>query len=188
MEKIEQILRDYPEIKLEIGAGMKTGTNGWITLDQNDACDINWNLLTGIPFPDNSISIIYSSHLLEHFFFRDMQVLIRECWRVLKPGGIFSASVPCARFFIEPYMKGDTGFWDSLPLHWEPAYDKTGSLIDLVNYMAYMEGHHRYMFDEVNLVNIIKMNGFTNVSLRDFDPELDSLERKHESIFAIGYK
>ncbi|MFZ4520876.1 MAG: class I SAM-dependent methyltransferase [Bacteroidales bacterium] len=176
------------EIKLELGAGEKAGTNGWVTLDQNETCDINWNLITGIPFPDESVSIIYSSHVLEHFTYKEITGLLAECRRVLKQGGVISISVPCARFFIDAYVKRDTQYWDNLPLHWMPAYDNTSSLIDLINYIAYMDGHHKYMFDEENLVQILKIHGFQNVQLRDFDPELDSLERKHESIFAVGTK
>lgn len=187
-EKITTLLLERKEIRLELGAGEKAGTNGWITLDQNDVCDINWDLKLGIPFPDESVDVIYSSHMLEHFYFKEMMVLLNECYRILKPGGIISVSVPCARFFIEAYLNSDRDYWNSLPLHWEPAWDNTGSLIDLVNYMAYMEGHHKYMFDNENLINVLKLTGFRNARLRDFDPTIDSQLRKHESINAIAEK
>lgn len=188
MDKIIEIINMYPEIKLELGSGIKQGTNGWITLDRFDGCDINWDLVLGIPFPDSSVSIIYSSHLLEHFTFKEIQKLLLECFRVLHPGGIFSIAVPNARLFIDAYLRNDEKFWYNLPLHYFPAYDNTNSLIDLINYIAYMDGHHKYMFDEDNLINILKSIGFINVRLRDFDSSIDSNERKHESIFAVANK
>ena len=188
MEKIDQLLATGLPVKLEIGAGQKKGTDGWITLDQNEYCDINWDLSEGIPFPDNSVDMLYSSHLLEHFYFREMMQLLAECRRVLKPGGTISVSVPCTRFFIDAYMKGDRNYYDRLPLHWDPAWNNTGSLIDLVNYMAYMDGHHKYMFDEENLVRVLEISGFREVRLREFEPGLDSAERRHESINACGFK
>jgi predicted SAM-dependent methyltransferase len=186
MEIIDRILSEHQEVKLEIGSGERIGSNGWVTLDQNDTCDIKWDLVNGIPFPDESVGIIYSSHLLEHFTFKEIQVLLAECKRVLKQGGTISVSVPCAKFFIDAYVRRDVNYWDSLPLHWDPAWDNTSSLIDLVNYIAYMDGHHKYMFDEENLIQVLKLAGFRNSRLREFDPELDSLERRHESIFAVA--
>lgn len=47
----------------------------------------------GLPFPDNSIESIISHHCLEHV--RDGFIfLMDECYRVLKPGGIFRIIVP----------------------------------------------------------------------------------------------
>jgi predicted SAM-dependent methyltransferase len=187
MEKILNFLK-RSEIKLEIGAGRRPGENGWITLDMNDCCDINWDLSYGIPFPDNSIDIIYSSHVFEHFYYNDIIKLLKECKRSLKPKGVFSISVPNAKMFIEAYIKNDFNFWDNLPLQYSPAYNKTNTLIDLVNYIAYMDGHHKYMFDEKNLINILIEVGFKNVKLREYEQYIDSAERKHESIYAIGIK
>jgi hypothetical protein len=51
-----------------------------------------------------------------------------------------------------------------------------------------MDGHHKYMFDEENLLHILQAKGFKNVRLRDFDPELDIKERDFESIYAEAEK
>ena len=44
------------------------------------------------------------------------------------------------------------------------------------------------MFDKVNLVNILKRNGFSHVELRGFEKGLDLKERDHESIYALAIK
>lgn len=67
------------------------------------------------------------------------------------------------------------------------AYNNT-SRIDYVNYIAYMDGHHKYMFDEQNLIVILENKGFRNVRLRNFDPSLDLKERDFESIYAEAQK
>ena len=54
--------------------------------------------------------------------------------------------------------------------------------------MAYMDGHHKYMFDEENLIHILKSKGFKNVHQRRFDPEIDRKERDFESIYAEATK
>ena len=60
--------------------------------------------------------------------------------------------------------------------------------MDWVNYVAYMGGEHKYMFDQENLLHILKMNGFKNVRQREFDPEIDMPERRFESLYAQGEK
>src|SRR5690349_6441903 len=59
-----------------------------------DKIKVSWNpdvvihdLRKPLPFPGNSASAVYSSHVLEHMYFADGQHLIRECFRVLKEGG-----------------------------------------------------------------------------------------------------
>jgi hypothetical protein len=70
---------------------------------------------------------------------------------------------------------------------WRPAYNNT-TRIDIVNYVAYMGGEHRYMWDDENLVYVLSAAGFQDVALRDFDPSLDLAERDFESIYAIARK
>lgn len=184
--KIKNILRNRNILFVELGAGEKKGTGNWITLDMSTKCDVFWDLRNGIPFPDKSISKVYSSHLFEHLTFNEGQQLLDECVRVLKPGGTFSICVPNARLYIEAYLNPDSIDKNKFFDH-KPAYNNT-SRIDAINYMAYMDGHHKYMFDEENLLAILKLKGFKNVHIREFDPNLDRQERDFESIYAEGEK
>jgi predicted SAM-dependent methyltransferase len=185
--KITRIADAVKDIKLEIGAGGKKGKNGWLTMDLTELCDLPWDLRNGIPFPDASLSVIYSSHFFEHLSFQETKKLITECRRVLKEGGIFSICVPNARPYLEAYTRGDKAFLEKQPSYYQPAYNNT-TIIDLVNYVAYMDGQHKYMFDENNLLHILSSNGLKEVKIREFDAEVDMPERRHESIYAQGIK
>jgi len=184
--RIRRLLRGAKEIYLEVGAGDMKGENGWTTLDMTRNCDLFWDLRNGIPFPAGSISKIYSSHFLEHLSFSEGQVFLDECLRVLVPGGEFSICVPNARIYIEAYMSNQK-LDENLFCGHRPAFNNT-TVIDYVNYMSYMDGHHKYMFDQENLVHILKSRGFKNVHQRGFDSSLDSLERDFESIYAAAEK
>ena len=70
---------------------------------------------------------------------------------------------------------------------WEPAYNNTTS-IDAINYVAYMDGEHKYMFDQENLLHLLTSAGFQDVTERAFDPETDRTERDYESLYAMGTK
>lgn len=177
----DKLVKSGKPILLEIGSGDKKGENGWTTLDYATRCDIKYNLLEKLPFPDNSVDKIYSSHVLEHFTRNQLDSLLQECKRILKPGGIFSVCVPNAKLYIDAYT-GSKKMPDSF-FQYKAAYNYA-SAIDYINYIAFMDGHHKHMFDEDNLVSILSINGFQNVKLREFQEDLDRAERDYESIYA----
>lgn len=184
-EIIASLLRGGEPIRLELGAGGRK-LAGWTAVDWQDGSALNLDLTKGLPFPSNSVSAVYSSHVLEHFFVRDLQFLLGECWRVLKPGGTFSAAVPNARIYLDAYRAPEK-FAAEQFCQYQPAY-AFFSAIDYVNYTAYMDGAHRHMFDEQNLVAMVREAGFAEVGLREFDATLDLPERNFESIYVRAQK
>ena len=112
--------------------------------------------------------------------------MLDECLRVLVPGGTFSVAVPNARLYLSAYINNST-LSDKKFFGYKPAYNNT-TKIDYVNHVAYMDGHHKYMFDEENLVMVLQIGGFRNVHLRYFDPNLDMESRDFESIYAEAEK
>ena len=171
-------------LSLDLG-GERAGSGGWLSIDLTAECDIYWDLRGGIPFADNRVERIYSSHTFEHLTFNEGQALLHDCYRVLTSAGSISICVPNSRMYIDSYISGNT-----LPdeyFGWRPAYNSS-SAIDAVNYVAYMDGHHKYLFDQENLEYRLSAVGFVNVGIRDFDPSVDKAERHFESIYAIGYK
>lgn len=184
--KIDALLKRSDPIKLEFGAGENRGIAGWTYADLNEECDLTLDLTQPLPFPDNCVSVIYSSHLLEHFEYADLVKFLKECLRILKPGGVFSAAVPNARIYLEAYQNS-VGFDPSLFCRYEPSYNGN-SRMDYVNYIAYMGSHHRYMFDEDNLLALLEKFDFKNIRLRKFDEQLDILTRDFQSIYVLGEK
>ena len=173
------------EIKLELGSGAKKSVTGYVSVDMYGA-DIYRDLRNGIPLRNNTVSSIYTSHMLEHIPYKQLIQFLEECKRVLKPGGTFSVCVPNARNYIQAYVeKQQFRKYETL---YVPAISYTNSFIDQVNYISYMDGQHCYLFDEENLLNILKKVGFSNVCLRKFDGKIDMLERDFESIYALAIK
>jgi hypothetical protein len=77
--KAAQFIDVMSKINIELAAGSVKGKNGWITIDQCEEADITWDLNIPLPFPDESVTKIYSSHVLEHFFYHDLIRLLTEC-------------------------------------------------------------------------------------------------------------
>jgi len=178
-------LKHQSVIKIELGSGPKKGKNGWTTVDIKSS-DIIWDLRKGIPLPDNSVDQIYSSHLLEHIPYHELVTFLFECRRAMKVDGKFFVCVPNFKLYVDAYVKGK--LFKNRDCWWKPGLIDTGSNIDQLNYIAYMKGQHKYMFDEENLINTLRKAGFSDVKLREFDQELDHKDRDYESIYALARK
>jgi SAM-dependent methyltransferase len=63
------------------------------------------DLSKGIPFPSNSIDVVFHSHLLEHLDRDVAPIFQREIHRVLKPGGIQRIVMPDLEFEVMKYVE-----------------------------------------------------------------------------------
>ena len=63
------------------------------------------DLRDGIPFPDNTAQVVYHSHILEHFSHENARTFLRECRRVLNPGGIIRVVVPDLESLVATYQR-----------------------------------------------------------------------------------
>ncbi len=107
MKKVQRITSN----KLDIGCG-KTKPEGFAGIDAQDyGQEIVWDLLHGIPIPDESIDTIRASHILEHFTPRALKYLIFEIIRVCRNGAIFILIVPRSDSPQGHYL-GHLSFWN----------------------------------------------------------------------------
>jgi predicted SAM-dependent methyltransferase len=166
--------------QLEIGSG-PVRKPGWVTLDMCRGADVYWDLRHRLPFADASFERVYCSHVLEHFSYPDLRRVLREVRRVLRPGGEFLITVPDASLYIDAYL----GKADPVELlKYRPAVISEQRM-DLLNYIFYMDNHHRFMFDRHNLAHHCRDAGFDACAARSFDPRLDSADRDYESLYMV---
>ena len=81
-------------IRLNLGAGYNY-KHGFINIDKDDKYKIDLKLdleEAKLPYEDNSVEIIYASHVLEHI--KNYIPLMKEIHRVLKNEGILYILVP----------------------------------------------------------------------------------------------
>ncbi len=99
---------------LNLGCGRQFH-QAWVNVDlspcDKSVCQID--ISRGLPFSDNRFDAIYHSHLLEHLDYRQGQLLIGECYRALKPGGILRIVVPdleqIARLYLDFHQQAVGG-------------------------------------------------------------------------------
>jgi len=100
----DAILASDSPIVLELGCGPKKH-EGRLGIDRValPGVDITADLEQGLPFiPDNSIEAIHSRSVLEHI--DNLELMMHEIWRVLKPEGRKHLFVP---HFSNPYYYSD---------------------------------------------------------------------------------
>lgn len=75
-------------LKLNLGAG-KSRMDGYLSVDSIpfEGLDVVCDLREKWPWPDDSVSHIHMSHVLEHFEADERVHIFNECYRVLIPGG-----------------------------------------------------------------------------------------------------
>ena len=91
---------------LNVGCGTKYHKD-WVNIDikSNDLAIISYNLLKGIPFPDEEFEILYHSHVLEHIPKEKSFNFMKECHRVLKKNGTIRIVVPNLENIVDEYKK-----------------------------------------------------------------------------------
>lgn len=71
-----------------------------------------------IPYLDNSVDIIYCSHVLEHLYINDIQSLIIEFYRILKNDWILRILVPDLKNTINKLFETEWAFIDMTDNLW----------------------------------------------------------------------
>ena len=95
----DKVIRNYLEShtvkKLQIGSGYNL-LPGWLNTDfcPRSPEQAYVDATKRFPFEDATFDCIYSEHVIEHLGYSGAMEMLKECRRVLKPGGKFRVSTP----------------------------------------------------------------------------------------------
>ncbi len=150
-----------------------------------------YNLSKGIPFEDNSVDVVYHSHLIEHLDKDVAKKFLIEIKRVLKPGGIIRISTPDFERYCRDYIKhydevtkgksdkkNHEKFFERIleqSVRREAAGAKKQNKIlrfieNLLLGDARKRGEtHQWMYDKISLSHLLEIIGFENVKSKNFD-------------------
>lgn len=202
-------------VKVHLGCGSFT-PQGWINVDgswnawlakwplirnilktfhiiPSEIANIDWdkNILVHdvrkrLPFSNDSVDAIYSSHLLEHLYLIEAKLLLKECYKILKTNGILRLVVPNLKSIISDYTEQTNVAID------EPKADILNMKLLLRNesqikknifykiYTFWMDFHsHKWMYDAESLTYHMKVAGFAKVR------ECSFLESRIDDIHVI---
>ncbi|MBI4353724.1 MAG: methyltransferase domain-containing protein [Candidatus Omnitrophica bacterium] len=110
------VTANFSSGKLAVGEQNRYGIRpDWITVDVEGAdVTLDFRRRVAWPFPDHSQSLIYSAHTVEHIDESALAYLLRECYRVLKPGGAIRIEAPDLEKTVQAYRQGDRTVLDPL--------------------------------------------------------------------------
>jgi predicted SAM-dependent methyltransferase len=176
---------------------------GWVNIDLfAPTADLRLDLREPLPFPDNSVGYIYAEHFFEHLNYAELSdsagwegegpgrpseamAFLRECRRVLAPGGILDIVVPDAEGIVQEYAdRHASGFpkyeW------WGPKWCDTP--MHCVNYVFRQGREHKYAYDEQTLKRVMESAGFRTVARRPFEAGRDLPNHEIGSLCMVATK
>lgn len=146
------------------------------------------------PFPwqTNSVDIIYCSHTLEHFTRTEGLAFLKECYRVLKKGGIIRILVPDLAHIIQEYIEERLRADYFMEALGSPFSTNNNTIKSRFSFL--IKYPHKCMYDSPTLIKILNEIGFTAKNRKPFDSNIEDIkkieieERTIHSIIVEGIK
>lgn len=143
------------ELYVNIGCGNRPLT-GFVNIDLEPGADINRDVREGLPFEEDCVSAIYSEHFFEHLSKAEGLAFLRECRRVLKPGGTVRIAMPDLDDVVQRYTSEDwLGDSDLLRM----GFDWVENRCEMIN-VSMREWGHKWLYNEEELASVGRLAGF----------------------------
>lgn len=143
-------------IKLHLGCGIRKFP-GWKHFDIGDYEHLDGHDIINLPYPDNSVDLIYSSHTLEYFDRNEIIEVLNKWYKILKPGGIIRLAVPNFEAMVKLYY-----------LEMMPIETFLGPLYGKMQPSGHEIIYHKTAYDFRSLRILLESIGFVDIQLYDW--------------------
>jgi predicted SAM-dependent methyltransferase len=171
---------------LEVGAG-RNKKPGWLASDLEAALDSNARRIPldatrSFRLDDATFDYIYSEHMIEHVPYAGGHNMLKECFRVLKPGGTVRIVTPSLGFIMR-ILSSDRSKFEQDYLEWFLKHTLPDAPIQSNAFFFNIfvrDWGHIFIYDHQTLRHSMQAAGFTDIetcALNQSDhPELANLE------------
>ncbi len=181
--EIKRYLLTHDVRKLQLGAGSNT-LDGWLNTDilPNARGVVYLDAKKPFPFADHTFDYIFSEHHLEHLTYDEGMRMLRDCYRVMKPGGRIRIATPDLEALLNLYTPNKSEIQQKY-IKW--VVDRVMPRISIysecfvVNY-AFRNGH-QFLYDLRTLRNTMEEAGFVEVTSHRFGHSDEAALRGIES-------
>ncbi len=152
------------EIFLALGCGKRNYGDKWTHIDGGDYEHLDSSDIRNLPYEDETVDVIYASHVFEYFDRAEAVEVLKEWYDVLKPGGKIYLSVPDFDAMAKLYVN------DKIPLHklLGPLYGKMTMGKDTI--------YHKTVYDYLSLWELMGFIGFKSLDLYDSDDVIHGVD------------
>ena len=179
-----QRYRGVRGLQLHLGCGDQRKA-GFVNIDRAKG-DLTLDLREQLPFEDGACVRIYSEHFLEHVDYPDATLsLLRECHRVLTPGGVIDIGVPDTEWPLMEYAGvSRLGYFETAQKLFHPSWCQTR--LEHLHYHFRQGTQHRMAYDFETLAAVLKRAGFVDVRRRNFSNLFDSPHRELGTLYVVA--
>jgi predicted SAM-dependent methyltransferase len=157
-------------IKLNIGSYINMFHYGWTNTDILDlgkfaerSCYIfnQHDATKQFPVGDGVVDLIFTSHALEHFKKEDARNLLKECYRIMKPGGRIRIAVPNVELLMRQCVDGNLDYLK----HISPGAER--AKCDMDKFCEVAMSNHERLYSACSLRSDLKDAGFVDIEISD---------------------
>lgn len=165
--KIRRYLKQHKMRKLNLGAGTNI-LDGWLNSDlfPRNKRVIFLDVTHRFPFKNDMFDYISCEHMIEHISYTKGFAVLKECYRILRPGGVIRLATPEIYFLIGLFNKEKTTIQNRyINWHIENFYSNTFIKNEtlVANSFFYNFGH-RFIYDFETIKNSLELAGFTDIT------------------------
>jgi predicted SAM-dependent methyltransferase len=169
--QIASYLATHPVRKLQLGTSHNP-LDGWFNTDVvPESAEVTYlDATRTFPFADNVFDYIACEHMIEHIDHPSALIMLRESFRVLKPGGRIRIATPNLRALIglcaPELTEAQKKYVDWIAKKLEPEPLDCRAVFVLNN--AFRAWGHQFLYDPETLAATMTLNGFTD--LKNYPP------------------
>lgn len=187
--KIRRYFMTAQTAALHIGASR--AIQGWLNTDLEPRTNetLFLDATKPFPFPDDCFEFIYSEHMIEHVPRDGAAVMLAECRRTLKPGGVLRLATPDLSFLLKLYY--DPGSSGRAYMQWiadrflcNPAQAEPTFVIN----NAFRAWGHEFLYDADTLTADLRRSGFKTVNRVEYGQSSHEMLCGVEQHGADGYE
>lgn len=158
-------INNHNTLKIQLGSGPHK-IDGWFNTDLNANGDPDIFPLdvTNTPYPidGNTFDYVFCEHMIEHISYIDGLKMLKECFRILKPGGKIRIVTPDINFLIELYLnkenKVNAEYTRWATLNFSPWANEIDPIFVVNNFVR--DWGHTFIYDKKTISSSLKIAGF----------------------------
>lgn len=173
--RINNYFKNHDQVKIHFGGG-KDNLKGFLNTDIIGKIPIN--ITKKLPFSSNSIDIIFSCHVIEHIYYKQFRLFLKEAFRTLKQGGNHIIMTPSLKCLINALYYNEDLKTTLLRGHEKLAGMPLDPALFLNRMMNTFYGH-KFLHDFESIHRVAKEIGYSKIKIISISELTDETIREY---------